>query len=306
MTDSLDVIADHISNWFDHPLFKIGGVQFDALNIMLFLGSIIFVFWFTNKVRNLLVNFVVRKYHFEKGVAEAVGTMVRYVFLVIAFIIIFESAGVNLSSLQVLAGALGVGIGFGLQTIANNFLSGIIILIERPIKVGDRVEVGGLEGNVTDISARATTVLTNDNVSVIVPNSAFIDQQVINWSHNNRVVRFRFPVGVSYKEDPQKVREILLEVANKQEGVLKSPAPDVWFDSFGDSSLNFNLLVWTRQYTDLRPMLKSMLYYEIFKQFAAHGIEIPFPQRDVHIKQVPQIETRDMPAEAPAAEEKES
>jgi small-conductance mechanosensitive channel len=186
--------------------------------------------------------------------------------------------------LSLLAGALGVGIGFGLQNITDNFISGLIILFEKPIKVGDRIEVGDVNGDVLTISVRATTVLTNDNISIIVPNSEFISQKVINWSHNDRNIRFRFAVGVSYKEDPRKVEQVLLKVADENPNVLKKPEPSVFFDNFGDSSLDFTLAVWTDRYIDKPGQLKSQLYFEIFKQFTENGIEIPFPQRDIHIK----------------------
>ena len=220
----------------------------------------------------------------ELGVRLAVGTIIRYGVLILGFVIVMQTVGINLSTLTILAGALGVGIGFGLQNITNNFVSGIIILFERPIKVGDRIQVGEIFGDVISISMRSTTVITNDNISVIVPNSEFISSRVINWSHNDRNVRFNIPVGVAYKEDPEKVKKILLEVADKEEGVLKKPEPDVLFKEFGDSSLNFNLRIWTNSFITTPDMLKSRLYFEIFKEFREDGIEIPFPQRDLHIK----------------------
>ncbi len=165
-----------------------------------------------------------------------------------------------------------------------NFISGIIILFERPVKVGDRIEIENLAGNIVSISARSTTIITNDNIAVIVPNSDLVSTRVINWSHNNRSVRLNFPVGVSYKEDPEKIRNILIEVANENPGVLQTPPPDVLFEEFGDSSLNFHLRVWTDEYSDKPKVLKSQLYYAIFKKFKEDNVEIPFPQRDIHIK----------------------
>jgi len=183
-----------------------------------------------------------------------------------------------------LAGAIGVGIGFGLQNITNNFISGLIILFEQPIKVGDRIEVGDVNGDVIKISARSTMVVTNDNITIVVPNSQFIDNQVINWSHSDRMVRFNFPVGVAYREDPEKIRRILLEVAKDNKGVLESPESDVLFEEYGDNSINFNLRVWTSEYVNRPKVLKSQLYYEIFRRFKEQGVEIPFPQRDLHLR----------------------
>ena len=144
--------------------------------------------------------------------------------------------------------------------------------------------VGNTEGDVINISVRATTILTNENVSIIVPNSEFISSRVINWSHNDRNIRFDLPVGVSYNENPLQVKEILLGVAKENKHVLKRPEPIVFFDEFADSSLNFTLGVWTATYTDKPRRLKSELYFKIFDAFKKEGIEIPFPQRDLHIK----------------------
>jgi small-conductance mechanosensitive channel len=137
---------------------------------------------------------------------------------------------------------------------------------------------------VINISARASTILTNDNIAVIVPNSNLISSTVINWSYNDRKVRFRYPVGVHYKEDPEIIRKLLVEVALENDAVLKTPPPDVQFVEFGDSSLNFLLRVWTTKFIHRRGYLKSELYYAIHKKFKEHNIEIPYPQRDLHLK----------------------
>lgn len=266
------------------PLFTVGKTDFSVVTVLSVVFAIVAIIWVSAKLRSVLVSRILKHYRVDEGVADATGTIFRYLFVTVGLAITVESVGIDLSSLQIVAGALGVGIGFGLQNITNNFISGMIILFERPIKVGDRIEVGNLEGNVVDISARATTVVTNDNVSVIVPNSDFITKQVINWSHNDRLARFRFAVSVSYNEDPALVKKALLEVVAENSGVLKHPEPDVLFDSFGDSSLDFMLRVWTKEYIDRPRVLKSQLYFAIFKKFAAYGIEIPYPQRDIHIR----------------------
>lgn len=273
-----------VYGWFTATLFKIGSTPFSLFEIIFFVLSIILLIYLSGKLRSLLVERILTRYNLDIGIRQSIGTIVRYVILVLGVFIIIQSAGIDLSALSVLVGALGVGIGFGLQNIANNFISGLIILFERPIKVGDRIEVGDVNGDVVDISARATTVITNDNISIIVPNSQFISSPVTNWSHHDRRVRFRFPVGVSYKEDPEVVRQLLMDVMNEHTGVLKSPPPDVWFDGFGDSSLNFYMMIWSTQYVQRPQHLKSQLYFAIFKKFKEHGIEIPFPQRDLHIR----------------------
>ncbi|MEM8565235.1 MAG: mechanosensitive ion channel domain-containing protein [Bacteroidota bacterium] len=269
---------------FTTKLFTLGGSEISLLTILYLVLAIVALIFFSGKFSRLFARTILARYSNNTGTIQSIATITRYLILTIGFLVIIQTAGIDLSALSILAGALGVGIGFGLQNITNNFISGIIILFEQPIKVGDRIEVGPIKGDVTKISARATTVLTNDNISLIVPNSEFISSTVINWSHNDRNVSFRFPVGVSYKEDPKIIKKLLLEVAEENNGVLKKPAPDVLFDEFGDSSLNFILRVWTTDYTNRPNILKSQLYYAIFKKFRESNIEIPFPQRDLHIR----------------------
>ena len=223
------------------------------------------------------------RYSDDLGVNQSIGTIFQYVAVLIGGLIIVQNT-IELGSLNVLAGALGVGIGFGLQNIANNFISGLIILFERPIKVGDRIEVGQVTGDIVRISSRATTVSTNDNISIIIPNAEFISKPVINWSHSGRNIRFHVPVGVAYKEDPAHIKSILLSIAKSHPDVLQTPAPDVLFTEYGDNSLNFDLMVWTSTYINRPTILKSQLYYLIFEKFKEHNVEIPFPQRDIHIK----------------------
>lgn len=277
-------LFSELSDILNEPFGTLAGTDISVASILYFALSILLLLYLATKARQVLVNRILVKANINEGIRQSIGTIVRYTIIILGLIIIFQSAGLDLSALGVVAGALGVGIGFGLQNITNNFISGVIILFERPIKIGDRVEVGEVSGDVVKIAARATTVITNDNISIIIPNSEFISGRVINWSHNNRMVRFRFPVGVSYKEDPEIIQKLLLEVAMEHEGVLRSPAPSVAFNEFGDSSLNFELWVWTIKYTNRPPVLKSDLYYAIFKKFKENNIEIPFPQRDLHLR----------------------
>ena len=268
---------------FSTTLFKLGQSEITLGTIIYLIVAFFLLSFLSARLKKILTK-TLQKQHPEKGFGANIGLIVRFIVLFIGSIIIIQSAGIDLSSLGLIAGALGVGVGFGLQNITDNFISGIIILFEQPIKVGDRIEVGDISGDVMNISGRATTILTNDNISMIVPNSEFISKQVINWSHNDRNVRFKIPVGVSYNEDPIEVKRILLEAAEENEDVLNDPAPMVIFDEFADSSLNFYLAVWTNTFTDRPMILKSNLYFAIFEKFKKEGIEIPFPQRDIHIK----------------------
>lgn len=267
------------------PFGTLGKSEISIAFLVYLTLSIILVFYFSRKAKQLLVNRILNKTTMDIGVTQSIGTIVRYVIIILGIVIVFQTAGLDLSALSVLAGALGVGIGFGLQNVFNNFVSGLIILFERPIKIGDRVEVGDISGDVVRIAGRATTVITNDNISIIIPNSEFVSSRVINWSHNDRMIRFRFPVGVAYKEDPEKVKQLLLEVAAANPNVLNSPAPDVILLEFGDSALQFELRVWTIKLINRPILLKSQLYYAIYKTFKENQIEIPYPQRDLHIKQ---------------------
>lgn len=287
MWEDVRAFFKNIHDYLDEPIFSLGDYHVSLWSIVFFIGATALVIFLSRWTKRILVRRIFPRYHLDIGISEAIATIAQYFVVVVGFVIVLDSSGIDLSSLKIIAGALGVGIGFGLQNIVNNFVSGLIILFERPIKVGDRIEVGNVNGDVVKVSARATTVVTNDNISIIVPNSDFTSKSVTNWSHANKVVRFNYPVGVSYKSDPEQVKKALLEVAENHQGVLKNPMPDVLFDSYGDNSLNFILRVWTKEYIDRPGVLKSQLYYATFQKFKELDIEVPFPQRDIHLVSVP-------------------
>jgi len=278
----------NVYEFLNKPLFPTGSSSLSVLSILIMISAVLILFFVASKIKRLFTNRILRKYNIEYSTSLSIATLVKYIIIVIGLLIIFQSSGIDLSTLSILFGALGVGIGFGLQNITNNFISGIIILFEKPIKIGDRVEVSDAAGNITagnviNISARATTIITNDDVSIIIPNSDFVSQKVINWSHNDRKVRLNFPVYVSHNEDPENVKSALLEVAKENPAVYNDPKPDVLFDSFENSSLKFNLRIWTSEYIDRPNVIKSQLYYAVFKKFKEKGIKIPYPQRDLHL-----------------------
>ncbi len=273
-----------VQDIFSYSLVNLGESKLTIGLILTLIVSFVALFIIAEWIRRLLVNKVLSRYQIDSGTRLSIGMIVKYVLILAGVFSILQTNGMDLSAFGILAGALGVGIGFGLQNITNNFISGLIILFEQPIKVGDRIEVGDVSGDVIRISARSTTIVTNDNITIIVPNSQFIDSPVINWSHNDRNIRFNFPVGVSYKENPEKIKSILIEAAKENSGVLNTPPPDVLFESYGDNSINFILRVWSSEYINRPKVLKSQLYYAIFKKFAEPGVEIPFPQRDIHLK----------------------
>jgi len=266
------------------PLIPLGDTSYTLGTLLYLIVLGVLLVYLTGKIRHWITERVLARANVDVGVRQAIGSIIRYGFIAVGFAIILQTAGIDLSALTVLAGALGIGVGFGLQNITNNFISGLIILFERPIKVGDRIDVGGVTGDVVEISPRATTVVTNDNIAVIVPNSEFISSRVTNWSYTNRDVRLNFPIGVAYKSDAEQVRRALLEVAAAHPGVLPQPQADVLLQEFGDNSINFILRVWTRRHTTTPGVLRSDLNYAILKKFQQEHIEIPFPQRDLYIR----------------------
>jgi small-conductance mechanosensitive channel len=271
---------------FYHPYFHIGKTGITPVLLIKVVVFMLLLTFVSHQVRRFMQSEVLARTSMDAGQQFATARITGYLIFVVGMMVGLQSIGVDLSSLVVLGGALGVGVGFGLQNIVSNFVSGLILLVERPIKLGDRVEVGGTNGDVVRIAARSTWVRTNDNVVIIIPNSEFITNRVTNWTANDRQVRFAVPLGVSYNADPAEVREVLLDVALAHPDVMKDPAPDVRFVDFGDSSLDFELRVWTITQVQSPQKLISDLYFLIFKALGEHGIEIPFPQRDLHLKTV--------------------
>ena len=283
MMETIKNIFQQIKEFFSFTLFKIKDVEITFWTILSFLFMVIMLFILVSIITRILKNRILTKYKMDVGLRDAIGNLFKYFSIFIGIIIIVSSVGVDLSAFTVLLGTLGVGIGFGLQNITGNFISGISLLIERPIKVGDRIEVGGTSGDVVKIGLRATTILTNDNIAIIVPNSDFISKEVINWSYNDRNVRMKIPVDVAYSSDVRSVEKLLLEVAAENKDVLENPAPGVRFIGLGDSALKFELRIWTTTLIQRPGKITSDLYFGIFDKFRNNNIEIPFPQRVVHI-----------------------
>lgn len=275
---------EHLKNYINVPLLNLGSNQITIQTIISLIVFSILLFYLTGKLRKIVVEKLLIKTKMDIGAQQATGSIIRYFFLVVGFIIILQTMGIDLTALNVLAGAVGIGLGFGLQNVVNNFISGIIILFERPIKVGDRIEVGNVEGDVVRVGGRSTEVVTNDNISIIVPNSKFITENIINWSHNDRKVRFRIPVSVAYGSDVHLVKRLLLEVAEEVPDVLDDPVPGVRLMEFGESGLKFELRAWSTTLIHRKGLLISNLNFGILDKFNKHGIEIPFPQRDLRIR----------------------
>ncbi len=241
-------------------------------------------------IRKKLATFLIERASLSIGLVNSITTLSYYFLLLLIVLVALSTAGVNLNQITIILGALGVGIGFGLQTIANNFISGLILLTERTIKVGDIVELeNGLLGEVKDISIRSTVIKTYDSLDIIVPNSDFISNRVTTWTYGDDWRRLRIPFGVSYGSDPDEVAKLAIEVAKEIPTNIEDGAHPlrVWFEGFGDSSLDFSLLVWC-QMRRLLPVsdLLSDYYFALFRKFKEAGIEIPFPQRDLHLRSI--------------------
>jgi potassium efflux system protein len=272
--------TERLARILEYHLFKIGGDPITPIDVLLFGCVLVLTFAAARSVRKLIEKRLVRVH---PGARYTFARLAQYVTWVLGASFGLKILHIDLTALAVVAGALGVGIGFGLQNIVANFVSGLVLLFERPIEVGDRITIQDLEGNVRDINFRSTTIVTNDNITIVVPNSQFVNNEVTNWSHGDPRVRIHVPVGVAYGSDVAAVTEALLTVAGRTEGVLATPSPAVFFLEFGDSSLNFDLLVWMDDPAH-HAQLRSRLNYGIDAEFRRRRIEIPFPQRDVHIR----------------------
>lgn len=251
-------------------------------------------------IGELVKRLIFKPMRLNRGRREAAATLLTYALVAIGGLSVLQAFQIELASLTVVAGTIGIGIGIGLQTLASHFVSGLILLFEQPIKVGDFVEVDGLLGTVEKISARSTIVRTLDRVSVIVPNSRFIDNNVVNWSYEDPRSRLHMPIGVAYGSDMMIVTEALLAAARRESRVLRQPSPKVWFTDFGDSSLNFELLVWIDDPIETSP-IRSALNYAIAAELTARNIEIPFPQTDIHLKDIDQLRSALGPADNQSA-----
>ncbi len=265
--------------------FTLGGMRISPGSVLLIVGTIYLVLMLSKAIQKILLDSVLPRYRVGLGVQLSMVRLIHYSVLVIGFIILLNILGFELTKLTILGGALGVGIGFGLQAIVNNFVSGLILLFERPIKVGDTVEVGNDFGEVKKLGLRATVVSTFDNAEIVIPNSDLITAPVTNWTLSTRQARVKIPVGVAYGSDIQKVLEILMSCAEEHPLVLSQPQPKALFLAFGTSSLDIELRVWTPDFSDRRQLL-SELNQEIESEFSLAGIEIPFPQTDLHLRSV--------------------
>ncbi|MEA5628046.1 mechanosensitive ion channel family protein [Nostoc sp. UHCC 0251] len=276
-------ISNILITSFTSPILTLGKNPYSLTELIILIGLLFGLVIFAGTVTNFLRSRILHFTGINRGAQEAIVILFKYGLIFIGTLVLLQIWGLDISSLTILASALSVGIGFGLQDIAKNFGSGLVLVFERPIQVGDFVEVGEYTGIVERIGARSTEIRTLDHVSIIVPNSRFLEKEVINWSHRNPISRLHLPIGVAYSSDPKAVQAALLDAASKHPNVLQAPSPLVLFKEFGNNSLNFELLVWTAE-PNKQFLLKSDLYYNIYEALQQREIEIPFPQLDLHMR----------------------
>ena len=244
---------------------------------------LVLALYLSGRISSFIERRIAKGQHLDPGLRYTIARLFRYMLVTFGvFFVLQQAFDLDLTSLAVIFTALSVGIGFGLQYIAADIASGFILLFERPIRIGDRITIGDDEGDVQSINLRTTIVTTNDRISIIVPNSRLVSQRVINWSYGDPRARISIPVGVAYNADVDLVTETLILAAEGIENVLPDPAPKVQFLKFGDYSLDFRLLVWTRQ-PRRHPQIKSDINYRIEKLFRERGIEIPYPVQDLRL-----------------------
>ncbi|MEQ8274013.1 MAG: mechanosensitive ion channel [Deltaproteobacteria bacterium] len=288
----LDLTVLEALQVLERPLFYVEDTGVSLLSVIELVAAVWVALVISRFTRTFLQSRVYGSLAWDIGLSNAINTFVHYGVMMVGVIIGLRFVGIGASSFALVAGVLGIGIGFGLRNVTENFISGLIILAERPIKLGDYIDVEGqVQGRVQQIRARSTTVVTRDNISVIIPNSEFVGGRVTNWSHGEAKVRISVAVGVAYGSDTDLVRKLLLEVAQRHGQVLKKPAPEVQFRSFGESSLDFELLVWIEEQQH-RFRIASDLHFAVDKSFRKMGVEIAFPQLDLHLKSVaPGVQT---------------
>jgi small-conductance mechanosensitive channel len=267
-----------------HPL-EIGQISVTLGSILLFLVSVYAAFWLARTVRFLLRDEVLPKMDLPRGVGNSVSSLSYYALVLIGLMVALAAAGFEMSQFALVFGALGVGIGLGLQDVVKNFVSGLILMFERPIQPGDVVEVSGTSGKVREIGMRATTLTTFEGADVVVPNGALLSEKLINWTLSDMNRRIDVEVGVAYRSDPRRVLALLREVALGTPGIQPEPAPAIVFKGFGASSLDFGVRAWTHDFGDW-VTIRTEMTARIYEALMQEGIEIPFPQQDLHLRTV--------------------
>jgi small-conductance mechanosensitive channel len=268
------------------PFLHIGQTPITIGGIASAFLVVIAAYFLSAFTQRILLGRLTNRLHLTSGMAYAARRLIHYTIILLGIIVAAQCVGLNFGSLAVVFGFLSVGIGFGLQNVTSNFMAGLIMLLEQPISVGDFISVETQIGKVTQINMRSTVIQTLDNISIIIPNSKLIENNVINWSHTDPQIRIHCPVGVAYGSDVKSVKSALLNAVRGLDAILEKPAPEVRLIQFGESSLDFELLVWTDS-PEKQFFLKSQINFAVEEALRAAQIRIPFPQRDLHIVSTP-------------------
>lgn len=270
---------------FSIELFTLAGTKITLLKLITFALVLIFSYLFSKFVISRTLESILKRKGVKKESRASITKIIHYVILLIGLWVAFNILGITITALIAIAGIAGIIIGFGLQPIIANFISGLILMGERTVQVGDWIEIDGKYGRIIDSGVRSSTLETFDNLHVIIPNRNFVENAFINYSYKDNKIRIESPIGVKYGSDVKKVEEILLNIAEENENVLKKPEPVVFFSEFGDYALKFELKCWIRS-PKYRKSTKSEINFEIDRIFAEEGITIPFPQMDVWLKSI--------------------
>lgn len=270
--------------YLDGMQFPLGNVTISAWGIIAGVTTLVVLLWLAFGIARFVEGRVKRLRALSPSLQVLLAKIVRTILLLLAVIIAISSMGVDLTALTVLGGAIGLGLGFGLQKIVSNLVCGFILLTDRSVKPGDVIEIGSTYGWINNLNARYVSVITRDGTEHLIPNEDLVTQRVVNWSYTNNLVRVRTPVGISYNSDPHKAIAIIKEVIAKETRILKDPAANVLVVGFGDSSVDLEVRCWIADPVNGVGNLRSALLLGIWDAFKEHGIEIPFPQRDLHIR----------------------
>ena len=282
-----------------YPL-EVGEISITLGSILLFVLSVYVAFWVARTVRVILRDEVLPNMDLPRGVGNSISSLSYYALVLIGLLVALAAAGFETSQFALIFGALGIGIGLGLQNVVNNFVSGLILMFERPIQPGDVVEVSGTSGKVRSIGMRATTLTTFEGADVVVPNGTLLSEKLINWTLSDMNRRIDVEVGVAYGSDPRRVLALLREVALGTPGITPEPAPAIVFKGFGANSLDFGIRAWTNDFGDW-VTIRTEMTARVCEAFAQEGIEIPFPQHDVHLRSVAPEVGQQLAGAAPAA-----
>jgi len=285
----MEVLTTKLYEIFTKQMLDVGVTKLSIAEIAYLVALVVIAFFVSKIFSELVRRTVLNRLRLNRGLQEAITVFIRYLLLVISSAIILQTAGINLSTLAVFAGVIGIGLGFGLQNLASNFISGLVLLFEQTLKVGDYIEIGELKGTIEKIDIRSTILRTDDDLFVIVPNQRFIDNNTVNWSYEGHTCRIRIPVNVAQDTDLLVLSEALLTVARHEPRVLSTPPPEVQFKSFGNESLNFELLVWINEPEANEP-IRSSLNFRIAYEIRDRGIKIPFPTREIVFRDSEAIE----------------